>query len=446
MRRAIGLLAVCALIVAVRLAMPAEAGAATAAMALGFVLLVSFVLGRAAPRLGLPAISGYIAVGLVTGPYLLGWLHPALAVLGQSAVSSLRLLDGLALGLIALSAGGELRLAAVRRHRRTLAAVIVGQVGLVFAGVTALVLAGAPLFAWLDALHAGRLVAAALLFAAIATANSPATALAIIQEARSRGPVTDVVLAVTVVKDAVVISLFTVVLAAAILLARPEATFSAAFLLELAWEVGGSVALGLALAGGMGLYVRRVGHELPLLILGVAFVAVALLPALHLSGLLALMVAGFALENFSPHGDELMRAIERHALPVYVVFFTIAGASLDLGALGATLPLALALAAVRGLLTAGGTALGARLAGAAPAVQRHGWSGFVAQAGVTLGFAILVEQRLPEIGYTVRTVTLAVLALNQLAGPVLFRLGLLWAGEAQPEPTERPAPSVAPRG
>ncbi|HKI99242.1 MAG TPA: cation:proton antiporter [bacterium] len=434
MRRVLGLLAVCALIVAVRLAMPAEASAAAAAMALGFVLLVSFVLGRVATRLGLPTITGYILVGMVTGPFLLGWLHPALAVLGHSAVSSLRLLDGVALGLIALSAGGELRLAAVRRHARTIAAVIAGQVLLVFAGVTMLVLAGATLFPSLQGVAGGSLVAMALLFAVIATANSPATALAIIQEYRSEGPVTDVVLAVTVVKDVVVISLFTIVLAFAVLLARPGAAFDAAFLLELGWEVAGSVALGVGLAWLVALYVRRVGHELPLLILGVAFVAVAVLPALHLSGLLALMVAGFVIENFTAHGDDLIQAIERHSLPVYVVFFTIAGASLDLGALGATLPLALALALVRGLLTAGGTALGARLAHAPAAVQRHGWSGFVAQAGVTLGFAILVEQRFPEIGFTVKTVVLAVIALNQLAGPVLFRLGLFWAGEARPEP------------
>lgn len=442
-RRLLGLLAVFALIVAARLAMPAQASAAAAAMALGFVLLVSFVLGRAVTRLGLPTITGYILVGMLAGPYMLGWVHPAFAVLGHSAVSSLRLLDALALGLIALTAGGELRLSAVREHARTIVAVIAGQVGLVFAGVAVLVLAGGALFPSLEGFAGGRLVAAALLFAVIATANSPATALAIIQEYRSRGPVTDVVLAVTVVKDVVVISLFTIVLAFAILLARPAATFDVAFLGRLAWEVTGSIALGVALGWLVAQYVARVGAELPLLILGVAFVAVAVLPALHLSGLLALMVAGFYIENFSAHGEALIEAIERHSLPVYVVFFTIAGASLDLGALGATLPLAAAVAVGRGLLTAAGTSLGAHLAGAPRAVVRHGWSGFVAQAGVTLGFAILIEQRFPEIGATVKTVTLAVIALNQLAGPILFRLGLHLAGESRPEPaarTPRPAP------
>ena len=433
MRRAVALAAVLALIVAVRLAMPAEAGEATAAMALGFVLLVSFGVGRAATRLGLPSITGYILTGLMAGPYVLGWVHPAFAVLGHSAVASLRLLDAVALGLIALGAGGELRLASLRTHARTIGAVIAGQVLLVFGGVVLLVLAGGAIFPSLRDFSHPQLLAAALLFGAVAASNSPASTLAIVQEYHSRGPVTEVVLAVVVAMDVVVISLFTIVLSFAILLVRPGAAFDAAFRGALGWEVLGSIAVGALLGGLVAQYVERLGRELPLLVLGVAFVAVVVLPTVHLSGLLALMVAGFVIENFSPHGDDVMRAIERHALPVYVVFFTIAGASLNLEALGATLPLAGTLALWRAVLISAGTVLGARVAGAAPVIVRHGWSGFVAQAGVTLGLAIVIEQRFPEIGLTVKTVLLAVIAVNQLVGPVLFRLGLFRAGEAHVE-------------
>lgn len=431
MSRGVALASVLVLAVVVRFAMPpAAAGdAGAAAMALGFVLLVAYFGGLAVAAAGLPTITGYIVVGMVFGPYLLGQLHPGLAVLGPRAVSTLRLLDGVALGLIALSAGGELRWSAVRRQARALAGVVAGQVVLVMAGVTALVWTFGGAFPSLAGFGPERVLAAALLLGAIATANSPATVLAIIQEYRARGPMTDVVLAVTVVKDVVVIPLFTVVLSFAILLARPGASLDASFLLMLGWEIAGSVLAGVLLGWLVVVYLAHLGHELPLLVLGVAFVSVTVLPALHLSGLLCCMVAGFYIENFSEHGDDLIQAIERHALPVYVVFFTIAGASLDLGALVATLPLALALAGVRGVLTAAGTALGARAAGAAAPVVRHAWSGFVAQAGVALGFAILVEQRFPEIGDVVRTVVLAVVAINQLVGPVAFRLGLSLAGE-----------------
>jgi Kef-type K+ transport system membrane component KefB len=430
MRPILGLVAVVAIVLAVRTALPAQGlGSAAATMALGFVLIVSFLVGRGVTPLGLPAITGYLLVGMAFGPHLLGWVHPAFAVLGAGPVSTLRLLDAVALGLIALSAGGELRLPALRAHARVIGGVIAGQTLLVALGVAGLVLAlrgSFPLFAGWSGEAA---LAAALLFGVSATANSPETALAVIQELRSSGPVSEVVLAVTVVKDVVVISLFTVTLALATTLVRAGAGFNAAFLLQLGWEVVGSIALGAALGWLVVQYVDRLGHELPLLVLGVAFTAVAVLPALHLSGILACMVAGFYIENRSEHGDALIRAIEGHALPVYVVFFTIAGAGLDLPALRATWPLALALAGARLGLILLGTAAGAALGGAPAAVVRLGWSGFVAQAGVTLGLAILIAQRLPEIGEAVMSVLLAVIALNLLVGPVVFRLGLVLARE-----------------
>lgn len=312
---------------------------------------------------------------------------------------------------------------------------VVGQTVVVFAGIAGgiAVLGGA--FDVLAHRDAAATAAVAILLGVIALANSPATVLAIIQEFRAGGPVSETVLAVTVVKDVVVISLFTVALTLVETLtgAGGAAEAGGAGLLgligALAWEVLGSLAAGIVLGWLVARYLRHVGHEAPLVVLGVAFASVTVLPSMHLSGVLACMVAGFFIENYSPHGDDLMRAVARHALPVYIVFFTIAGASLDLEALRAVWPLALVLAGGRLLLMAAGTALGAALTRAPGAVVRHGWSGFAAQAGVTLGFALLVEQRLPEIGSVVSTVVLAVVAINQLLGPPLFRLGLHLARE-----------------
>lgn len=439
MRRALGLAGLVALVLLVRSTMPAPDSAGEAALALGFVLVVSFFAGLLARAAGLPAITGYLLAGIVSGPHGLGWVHPVLAVLGPEPVSALQLLDAVALGLIAFSAGGGLQWATVRRYRHTLAWIVGLQVGLAVAGVTLGALAVRGAFPLLGALSPAAGLAAAVLLGVTASANSPASIVAIIQECRSRGPVTDIVLAVTVVKDVVVISLFTVALSLAVLLIRPGAAADAMAFAMLGWEVAGSVAVGLAM-GWVGVqYMRRVGHELPLLVPGVAFVAVTVLPELHLSGLLACMVAGFYIENFSPHGDALLGAVERHALPVYVIFFTIAGANLDLPALARTWSLALWLAGLRMGLTALGTWAGAALTAAPATVRRGAWSGFVAQAGVTLGFAVLVGERFPEIGPPVQTLVLAGVAVNQIVGPVLFRYVLHASGEARPETAKRTA-------
>lgn len=458
MRRILGLIAVLGVVVFARLLEEAEDGApgkmaammegttrdfnALAAMALGFVLIVAFLVGQSVVRLGLPSITGYLLVGMIFGPHLLGRVHYSLAVLGADAVGTLQLLDAVALGLIALSAGGELKWAVLRKRIGAISWVLGGQTLSVMGGTILLLALTHHFFPFhaLQGISGGALAATVLLLAVIALANSPATALAIIQETRSRGAVSEIVLGVTVIKDVVVISLFTLVLALAPFIAAIQegaageaqgvgSALTAMMWLGLLWEIAGSILAGLVLGWLVGRYMERIGAEMPLIVLAVSFGSVTLLPAWHLSGILACMVAGFYLENYSPHGEKMMRAIEHHALPVYVVFFTIAGASLDLNALALTLNLALFLAFARLLLTVLGTGLGGWMGGAGNPVVFYGWSGFVAQAGVTLGFALLIGERLPQFGEQIKTIVLAGVVINQLLGPVLFRWGLWRAGE-----------------
>jgi Kef-type K+ transport system membrane component KefB len=150
------------------------------------------------------------------------------------------------------------------------------------------------------------------------------------------------------------------------------------------------------------------------------------------------MVAGFVIENATSLGDRFIAAIERSALPVYVVFFAIGGASLDLGALRNTWVLALTLTLVRILLVIGSTALGEKAARVRNReIERWGWMGFIAQAGVTLGLVSIVARKFPGWGNEVKTIGLAMIALNQLLGPIAFRWALLRSGEARPAPAVR---------
>jgi len=117
-----------------------------------------------------------------------------------------------------------------------------------------------------------------------------------------------------------------------------------------------------------------------------------------------------------------------------------AGAGINLDALRTAWPLALALVSVRFALIYAGTGLGTWVSKAGAAVKRYAWSGFVAQAGITLGLVVLVEKRLPELGGRADTAMLAVVALNQVIGPILFRLGLSWSGEISPGKFSKPLP------
>jgi Kef-type K+ transport system membrane component KefB len=407
-------------------------------MALGFVLVVSFLAGEAASRLRMPAITGYILTGVLFGPYVLRLVSPQLTVLREDSVSTLQLLDGMALGLIALTAGGELKLSLLRQRWRGIAWVTALQTLIVLFVVGGAVFLLRGSFPRLEALPPALGVAACALIGITAVANSPATTIAVIQESRAKGPMTELILGITVLKDVVVISLFTVILATSLTLFEPGRGLDPQFLGVLAWEVFGSIALGLALGYLVRLYMRHIGRDLPIIILGLAFISVAVSGKVHVSGLLLCMTAGFYIENFTNRGEELIEALERHSLPVYVIFFTIAGAGIDLPSLARTWPLALLIVGARLAGKVSGTALGARISDSGSASVRFGWSGFVAQAGVTLGLAVLINRSLsrsfPELGAYLSSLILGVVAVNQIIGPVVFKWGLQRSGESRAKP------------
>jgi hypothetical protein len=114
---------------------------------------------------------------------------------------------------------------------------------------------------------------------------------------------------------------------------------------------------------------------------------------------------------------------------VFVIFFAIAGAELDLAAFASLAPVVLALAMIRGAAILGGSRAGARVGGADPVVTREIWTGLVSQAGVALGLATIIAERLPDLGRAMQVLIVGIIAINESVGPVLFRRGLARAGE-----------------
>jgi Kef-type K+ transport system membrane component KefB len=198
----------------------------------------------------------------------------------------------------------------------------------------------------------------------------------------------------------------------------------------LSWEIFGSFAFG-AVAGALfALYLRHVGRELPVVLIAFCALLAAGGRLWHLEPLLAALAAGLVVENIAPpRGDMLKDAVERGALPVLVVFFTAAGASLQLDALATLGGIALAVSAVRTVFIWMAAAVGGRYSGIAPSLAGRVWMGFVSQAGVTLGLTLIVAGEFPTWGATMQTMIVALIAIHQLVGPVLFRAALARAGE-----------------
>lgn len=411
------------------------------------VILVGFaVLALASRQIGvyfkkarLPLISGFLAAGMVVGPYGLGFIT-------VEAVESLRLVDHIALAFIAFAAGSELHLAELKDRFKSIAWVTLGLVFFTFVlgSLAAFLLAEHVPF--MRSLSTAGRVSVALLAGAILVARSPSSAIAIVKELRAKGPFTRMVLGVTVIMDVVVITLFgfSASIADALL---ADYGLDIGFLALLAVQLGLSAVLGwllgkllhllLSLKQGAGLkqaLVLLVGYLAFYFSHQCGFVCQEFFGVkVEPEPLLICMIGGFHVVNFSGNRVHFEQVVHDIGPPVFVAFFTLTGASLALDILLETWHIALVLFLVRlGSLFLGALA-GGSLAGDPAKHNRIGWLAFVTQAGIGLGLAKGVAVEFPEWGAAFATMMISVIVVNQLVGPPLFK----WAIHLVKESHER---------
>lgn len=381
--------------------------------AIGFVVLAAFTVGELASVLRLPRITGYILGGIVLGPQLSN-------VLSAQIVQDMTVFNKLALGLIALSAGLELDVGAVRRVWKTLAATIALKIPLLVLFVGATFYAVERFYPLIGLRSDLQIIALGLILATLGIGTSPAIALAIINESKAKGRLTDITLAISVVKDLVVVLILALVLTALKVLLDPQAHFGSAALLAVGHEISLSLLVGAALGGLLILYLRFVGREMLIVVVATVLLFAEAAQAFHLELLLLFIAAGFVVRNFSRFEHALLTPLNKVALPVFVVFFTTAGAGVDLIGTLRILPLALALVTGRMIAFAIAARIGAKLGAESSEIGRHGWKAYISQAGVTLGLVIIAAEAFPDLADAIRQTGMAVVALNLLIGPILL--------------------------
>ncbi|HKP56271.1 MAG TPA: cation:proton antiporter [Polyangiales bacterium] len=402
-----------------------EPGSSGTSLALGYLLISGYFAGAVLGRLGLPKLTGYLVVGALVGPSGFG-------LVSRPMVESLSLVNGMAISMIALTAGTELDLARLRPYARTLAGITVfGVLGTVVLLAVTLWFAR-PLLPFFADMSSTQAMSVTLLLAVVLVAQSPSVVVALRDELRADGPVTRTVLALVVLGDLLVIMLFAPISA----IARTTFGGSAEILPTLAtlsWEIGGSLFVG-AIAGSLlVLYLRKIRTDAALLLLAVAFVVAEVGSRLGLDPLLVALAAGALVRNTSQVADELHDQLQVSALPVYVLFFCLAGATLRPDTLAVIwLPTAL-LAAVRAIGFLLGARLGAHLTGAPVMVRRFAGFGLLPQAGLAQALAILFSRTFPEFADQAGALVLSVVAVNVVLSPVAYRFALVRAGEVGKE-------------
>ncbi len=398
-------------------------GAPDTLLTFGFLILAAYAAGELAERFRQPKLVGYLVAGILAGPTVLGTVT-------VGAAAQLAPVSDLAIALIAFLAGAELDLAEVRARGVALLRLTVIELGL---GV--LVLGGAAFamrqwIPFLDGADVGRAVLFAGLFALIAVMHSPAIVMAMLTETRASGPAARATLAVVLLSEVVVVLLFTLLLGVVQRLLPGAGTPSGGVAL-IVWEVAGSVPIGVLLGVGVAAALRVVRHDRLIFALFAALLGQQVSTLLHVEVLITLLVAGFVAVNFAREdaGEELRHAMERGAGPVFVVFFALAGAAIDVPAAVRLAPVVVPLVLLRLGALGVGVRLGSGPLGLEPVQRQALWQGLVAQAGVAIGLVGIVAEAYPEAGVSMRALLLAIIAVNGTLGPILFRRGLIAAGE-----------------
>lgn len=402
---------------------------------LGFLLLAAYCIGALLERIGLPRITGYIFAGLLLGPYFLKFYS-------RDAVTDLSFLNSLALAFIAFCAGGELKLANLRRNLKSIFFLISGVTVVVFIGVTLIVFLLSGMIPFMKEYDTVMRLAVAAIFGVIAVARSPSSAIAVICETKAKGDYTDIVLSVSIAMDVIIIIFFAVVMSACEILISSGSSISFIFLLDLLFEITIAFVLGFLLGKAIIFLIEKIKIEFPVVITAVGFLIIKFSHLLgdylqqhleihiNLEPLLICMAAGFTVQNFSKHGFTFLQRMDNVSYPIYIAFFAITGAAIDVDVLRSAWFLGLVIVVSRISMIFAGSYLSGRLSGDQPVIYKNTWLGFITQAGVSLGLLAEVVRRFPEVGVPVQTILITAITLNQVIGPIAFKYALFKVGDA----------------
>ena len=373
--------------------------------------LVTDVLGRYTP---LPRVTFLILLGILIGPDLLD-------ILPDISDDWFEATADMALVMVGFLLGEKLTISSLREHGRAvlwISSAVVVTTLLVTLGGLALI---------------GQPIVIALLLAGIATATDPAATTDVIREARAQGRFSRVLEGVVAIDDAWGLLAFSFMLTAAQVFAGDSG--GAESLLTGLWEIGGAILIGVGLGVPLAYLSGRIkpGERTLSEAVGAVFLCGGIAIWLNVSFLLAAMIMGAVVANLS-HRHRPFHAIQGIEWPFMILFFLLAGASLEIDSLPEIGAIGIGFVVFRIIGRIFGGWAGARLSHADPSMSRWMGASLMPQAGVALGMALVASQRLPEIADVVLPVVIASTVLFEVIGPVMTKIALIRVGDAHKSP------------
>ena len=406
-------------------------------LSLSIALLAGLLLSRLVKLVKLPAVTAYLIAGVLIGPFVLGALNiPGIGITTEQ-LEGFGIISDVALGFIAFSMGNEFRLAQLKKIGKQ--ATIIGIFQALFTTIVVDVVLIVLHFVMPDKLS----LPSAIVLGAVATATAPAATLMVVKQYKAKGPVTDILLPVVALDDAVGLMVFAVSFG----IAKSLSTGSVDILsviVEPVLEVVLSLLLGLVM-GGLFTFCEKFFHSRSKrMAVSVTFVMMTVAISslkfdvghfhVGFSSLLACMMLGTVFCNFCDVSEELMDRADRWTAPILILFFVISGAELELSVFA---DIAVVIAGVIYIISRSigkytGAFISAKMTKCDNNITKYLGITLLPQAGVALGMAIKAIELGPD-GAIVRNITLFAVLIYEIVGPFLTKVALTKAGDIQSE-------------
>ena len=409
-------------------------------LSIAVALCAGLLVSRFVKPLKLPAVTGYLIAGILIGPYCLGKLGvPGLGFPTTADVKALSLFNDVALGFIAFAIGNEFRLSQLRQTGKQ--ATVIG----IFQALTAtlmvdLMLIGLHFFILGDSIS----IADAIVLGAIATATAPAATLMVVRQYKAKGELTDLLLPIVALDDAVGLIVFAVSfgIAKAINCGNYDMV---SILVEPLLEIVFSVLLGFVMGGVFSAAEKYFKSNSKRLSLSIAFVILTVALSMMefevggvkigFSSLLVCMMLGTVFCNVCDFSADMMDKTDKWTSPLYILFFVLSGAELELDVFSnlSVIVVGLVYIFARAFGKWMGASISSKCMKCSPSVQK--WLGItlLPQAGVALGMSVTVAQTLGADGELIRNIVLFGVLIYELIGPAMTRIALIHSGDIQPK-------------
>ncbi len=398
----------------------------------GLIVLLGFISGEAARKIGLPKVTGFILAGIILNPRL---TH----VVTIDFAEHTELVINIALAFITFEVGGTLHYSKIKKLGKSITYITLLEAEFAFLITATGIALVSPFFVHISGASLSAVfIPLSLLMGSLASPTDPSATLAVVHEYKAKGPVSSTIMGIAALDDTLGIINFSIAIAVSLVLVTHKSFNFYSSFISPAYQIFGAICFGTIGGFTFNMLTTRLKREtegvLIVSILAMLTLSFGISSLIGVDELLTIMASGAIVVNFSSKKEQIFRMLERYTDElIFVFFFTMSGMQLNFSIFLTYLPLALLFVVFRAFGKISGALLGATAANSPHKVKKYAWGGLIPQGGIVIGLALLIKQNpaFKDFSDIIISIIIGATVVHELIGPLISRKMIKAAGEIQ---------------